>query len=91
MNNPIVLLKVERVISKLNGVINYYEIKFDNKYNLAATSLHAFNVIRNGETIYLPTHMLKPNDLIWVDVHAFRADGSYRHQTRLKRRQSGGI
>ncbi len=84
MDNPVMLLRIKEIISRLMNYskLNCYEIQFNNGYNLAATSLHSFKVFRDGNIIYLPTHMLKSEDQIWVDVYAFSLDGSYRIERR---------
>lgn len=61
---------------KAKNRVLYYKISFQNA-EMAATHLHAFKVIRNGEEFYLPTHMLKSGDNIWIDQSAFMADGSF--------------
>jgi len=76
---PMVCLKVKRLIkneqNEQSYSMKYYKILFQGA-TMGATQLHAFKVIRNGEELYLPTHMLKPGDNIWIDQSAFIADGS---------------
>lgn len=72
-----VCLNVKRikVNEKQNHSMKYYKILFQGA-EMAATQLHAFKVVRDGEEFYFPTHMLKPGDNIWIDQSAFMADGS---------------
>lgn len=74
---PMACLNVKRIrIHKSNHSMKYYTISFQGA-KMAATQLHAFKVIRDGKELYLPTHMLKSGDNVWIDRSAFMADGSF--------------
>jgi len=79
-NGTMCLLKVLRVVAQPTNpgtrelVLN---IHLDGRLRLSATPLHAFSVIRDGQRQWLPTNRLLPEDLMWVDVSAFCADGSF--------------
>jgi len=74
---PMICLSVKKVYKKEQSLrcMLYYQITF-REATMGATQLHAFKVERNGKELYLPTHMLKPGDNVWVDKSAFLADGS---------------
>ncbi len=77
---PMICLSVKRVIDcKQEHSMRYYQIQFSGA-KMAATQLHAFKVVRDGEELYLPTHMLKPDDHVWIDKSAFMADGSFTYE-----------
>ena len=73
------LMEVKRVCRYAQASKHYsndiYKVLFKGS-TLAATSLHAFKVKKNDEVLYLPTHELKPGDMIYVDDYAFKMDGS---------------
>lgn len=74
--NPMICLIVNKIVAYAQKDYMFYYKIFMPGALMAATQLHAFKVIRNGEELYLPTFMLKKNDLIWIDQSAFMADGS---------------
>lgn len=73
---PMICMTVNKIVKcDQKDSMAYYKIIMPGA-EMAATQLHAFKVIRDGEELYLPTPMLKKNDLIWIDQSAFMADGS---------------
>lgn len=77
---PMICLSVKRVTKYAqNHSMLYYQIQFSGA-KMNATQLHAFKVVRNGEELYLPTHMLQPGDNVWIDHSAFMADGSFTYE-----------
>ncbi len=75
-DGPMCLLEVVRVVKKVQGTYNIFEILFKGGVILMVTQYHAFSCLRDGEKLFLPTQLLCKGDLIWVDVSAFMADGS---------------
>jgi hypothetical protein len=71
---PMYLLNIKAIIERLHGEITVYIFHFDNHEMLAVTGLHSFVRI-DGQPIRVMD--LRIGDRIWVDVHAFMADGSF--------------
>jgi len=81
---PMVRLKIKRIriCTEQKHSMLHYKISFFSGATLVATRLHSFKVIREDEELYLPTHMLKAGDYIWVDQVAFLGDGSFQKMKR---------
>ena len=66
--------------------IDVYQIFFEDNCRLAATNLHAFLIIRKGRLKTVITSDLHRGDVVWVDISAFSADGSfYREKAHLRK------
>lgn len=85
---PMICIAVKRIAEyKQNHSMRYYKIFFPGA-TMGATQLHAFKVIRDGKELYLPTHMLKSGDNIWIDQSAFMADGSFILEKKTTKKET---
>ena len=73
---PMSCMTISKVVTNTNHGTDLYIIYFTNELMLAVNDYSAFVTIRNGEELALKTGYLQKEDIIWVDVHAFRKDGS---------------
>lgn len=65
-----------------NGLI-VLRVHLDGGIVLAATPLHSFVTIRDGQTQSVRADELQPGDLFWIDVAQFLGDGSFGRRSML--------
>ena len=68
--------EIKRVTRKLSRLNSFYEIRFCNdKRKFSAYKYHAF---LTEELVSKSVFELQPGDKIWIDISAFKSDGTLR-------------